>query len=308
MKTDSILGKILQKTGNQKLFDQLTQNLSGSELTSLMLGVFQEKSKRLTPAQVLREFERNRLTQPGKADPLLLMQRELHWLQLAKTKGFEPVLLSPVAPLGSCSVFGKVNQNKIISALRNTEVLADATNMLALKIASEVKKGSKSSLRYAATHRHIRAQQFSNPNFSPHFQIFCLASGAWDRGNYAFEQEELKIHLELILSLLTEKFPKKNLSLKFYLKEKNSPWQDLLESWVGTSLGIPVSFLEDSDNRYYECFQFKVFLDWGENSIDLADGGLVDWTQQLTGNKKHRCLISGIGLELVEKLSLEAAS
>lgn len=308
MKTDPILEKILQKPGNQWLFEQLSQNLSGSELTSLLLGVFQEKTHRLNPSQVLREFDRNRLIQPGNVDPVQLMERELQWLRLAKEKGFEPVLLSPVAPLGSCSVFGKVNQNKVISALRNTEVLADATNMLALKIASEVKKGSKTSLRFSATHRHIRAQQFSNPNFSPHFQIFCMASGALDRGSYSFEKTELENQLGLILSLLTEKFPKNKLSLKFYLKEKNSPWQDRLDSWFGVRWGIPVSFEEDSANHYYDCFQFKVFLELGENVLDLADGGMVNWTQQLTGNKKHRCMISGIGLELVEKLSLGAGS
>jgi hypothetical protein len=31
--------------------------------------------------------------------------------------------------------------------------------------------------------------------------------------------------------------------------------------------------------------------------IEVGDGGFVDWTQQMTGTKKERCLISGIGLD-----------
>lgn len=31
--------------------------------------------------------------------------------------------------------------------------------------------------------------------------------------------------------------------------------------------------------------------------INIGDGGFVDWTQKLLGNKKERCLISGIGLD-----------
>jgi hypothetical protein len=36
--------------------------------------------------------------------------------------------------------------------------------------------------------------------------------------------------------------------------------------------------------------------------INIADGGIVDWVQQLTGNKKLRTIISGVGLELAQKL------
>jgi hypothetical protein len=33
--------------------------------------------------------------------------------------------------------------------------------------------------------------------------------------------------------------------------------------------------------------------------FEIADGGLVDWTQQLLGNHKERMLISGFGLQLL---------
>jgi hypothetical protein len=36
--------------------------------------------------------------------------------------------------------------------------------------------------------------------------------------------------------------------------------------------------------------------------FEIADGGLVDWTQQLLNNKKERFFISGFGLEILNKL------
>jgi len=35
---------------------------------------------------------------------------------------------------------------------------------------------------------------------------------------------------------------------------------------------------------------------------EIADGGFVDWTQRLLGNRKERLLISGFGLELLVKM------
>ena len=32
--------------------------------------------------------------------------------------------------------------------------------------------------------------------------------------------------------------------------------------------------------------------------IELVDGGFVDWTQKLLGNKKERLLITGTGIDL----------
>jgi hypothetical protein len=38
----------------------------------------------------------------------------------------------PVAPLGACAIMGHASQNKVLSALRGTEVVADPTNVMAL--------------------------------------------------------------------------------------------------------------------------------------------------------------------------------
>lgn len=44
------------------------------------------------------------------------------YFENSKQPFYTPVQLSPVAPLGSCSVVATVDQNKVVSAVRGTEV------------------------------------------------------------------------------------------------------------------------------------------------------------------------------------------
>ena len=52
--------------------------------------------------------------------------------------------------------------------------------------------------------------------------------------------------------------------------------------------------VEETDNSYYQGINFKIIVE----GIELVDGGFVDWTQKLLGNKKERLLISGTGIDL----------
>lgn len=71
------------------------------------------------------------------------------------------------------------------------------------------------------------------------------------------------------------------------------------------SAHLPYKIIADetpAENNYYKGIQFKAVVQAGEHEIEIADGGLVDWTQQLLGNNKERCFISGIGFSLLMKL------
>jgi hypothetical protein len=57
-----------------------------------------------------------------------------------------------------------------------------------------------------------------------------------------------------------------------------------------------------ASNNYYKGMQFKMIIEAGGQEMEIADGGYVDWTQQLLENKKERLLISGFGLGLLYKL------
>ena len=196
-------------------------------------------------------------------------------------------------------------QNNIVSGIRGTEIVSDVTNILGLLIASEFQKTNERNtlLRYCTTHRHVRGQYFDNPNYSAHFSVFCMASGGLDPGNYQFEIEQLNEHLSIQFNLVKRRFDEKDLLIRFYIRTHSEHFTSLLKEYVNKLWRDQnVEFKKELENQYYSTIQFKIFLKKDNLEIDLGDGGVVDWTQKLLQNKKHRLFISGIGLELIEKL------
>jgi hypothetical protein len=294
-----------------KIDDDITlaelKGCSLSELNTILLQLFRERTKELSPSVILEQFRSSRFTRPSDIDPIAIRETELAWLKQAKEHEFQPLVLSPLTPLGTCSALGHVDQNNVVSAIRGAEVVSDATNVLALQLADDFKNSSTKGLtkRYSAVHRHVRGQAFANPKFSAHFSAFCLVSGGYDTGNFAFEMNELNRHISLIYDVLKDYFAQEDLEFRFYMK-KNS---EILRSKLAGSDGYiwndkAVEYVEDTDHEYYTLLQFKVFVKTGEVKIDIADGGFVDWTQKLLSNKKHRCMISGIGIELLHRIRL----
>ncbi|MCB0550971.1 MAG: hypothetical protein KDD19_25600 [Phaeodactylibacter sp.] len=300
-----ILEKIHYKLGAGPVLSKLAEELSLSELNTFLLELFRLKARQAEPAHLLRQFSENRFTRPAAVDTLAIRQTELDWLRYARERQFQPLTLSPLAPLATCSAIAHVDQNNVLSAVRGTEVVSDATNVLALQIAQDAKgeRDKNAIFRYATTHRHVRGQAFDNPNFTAHFAVLCLASGGWDSGNYAFELSQLNEHLRLLLNLLLRHFPKEQLFIRFYRKRDADVFMERMENYPnGIWKNLPYEFQDDLEHEYYHLIQSKVFLRLDGSEIDLADGGPVNWTQQLLSNKKHRLFISGIGLELVHKL------
>jgi hypothetical protein len=169
---------VAKRTGYTNLFNDLSEKLPASELNTLLLELFRTRAKKITPAELLRQFEKNRFASPSGVDTINFKEFEIRCLKLAKSKGFIPITLSPLAPFGTCSAVAFVDQNNVVTALRGTEVVSDATNVFAILIARELKKKKDHGIiKYAATHRHVRSQALSNPAFTAHFGIFCLATG-----------------------------------------------------------------------------------------------------------------------------------
>ena len=184
-------------------------------------------------------------------------------------------------------------------------MVSDATNVLALQLASDAKiaPGKEKIGKYATVHRHTRGQAFDNPKFSAHFSTFCMASAGFDLGNLHFEVEHLNHHLNIIYEILANYFSEDQLNLKFYLKSNSEQLRVAITS-AATMIWSDkrVDWVNDQVHSYYQLLQFKVFVKKDGQSFDLADGGFVDWTQKLLQNKKHRCMISGIGIELLHRI------
>jgi hypothetical protein len=62
----------------------------------------------------------------------------------------------------SCSAVALTDQNRVLSALRGTEVVSDPTNVLALECAVRLQANPKVPAHFATSHRVLRAQPVPN--------------------------------------------------------------------------------------------------------------------------------------------------
>jgi hypothetical protein len=300
-----ILDKIKDQTGVD-IVAILAEDLSGSALNSLLLAVFDHKTRQTTPAQLLQLYDLNRFVKPADVHVIQLRLKELNTLQLLAANGFEPLELSPVSLLGTCSVVGTVNQKKIISATRGTEVLSDATNAIAMHIAHQKKVLGNNApmLHYCTTHRHIRTQPLQIKGHTPHFTIACLVTAGKDTGNFSFEKEALTSHVKALQAVLKEVFNIDIKYLKLQLRDGYKEGERLITALFNeVNQHLPVIIDKQSpQNDYYHGIQYKVMIAIAGKEIEIADGGLVTWTQQLLDNRKERLFISGLGIEYLSKI------
>lgn len=305
---------ITRRLGVTDLFEKLTEQIPGSELNSLLLEILQQKTNQISPADLLKSYEENRFVKPVAYDWIPFLEWELELLRFAKDEDFQPLELSPVSPLGTCSALATVHQHKVLSALRGTEVVADATNVLALESSLRrrelLKLNAKSQehVRLCTTHRHIRTQVFDFPGFTPHFKVFCMTTAGRDEGSFKFEKEVLKEHLEFYKQLFKEKLGIESTQVRLILKdllqekEENALFETLQQAISEAFPEMSCTIQKIAKANYYQGLQFKIMLTIGEREFDIADGGFVDWTRQLLNNRKERLLISGLGTELLYKL------
>lgn len=309
----SIIQKVLDRTGHPELL-RVLRDLSGSELNSLLLELFHEKTKTISAPRLLRNYQLNRFVKPAELPVLPLKETEYDLLKIFKASSFEPIELSPVTALGSCSVVAPANQSKILSALRGTEVLADGTNAMALHI-SDLKKRScwvpkfpSDKMRLATIQRHVRTQPITGKGFTPHFKIGCFATSGMDTGNLMFERESMLEHVQLMKRIFENYYKVERMSLRL-LCRTGYPDSFQLAKAVENYLSANISNIRldivdrpEPHTAYYRGLQYKVDIQWKQQTFEIGDGGFVDWTQQLLQNKKERFLISGFGFEFMYRI------
>lgn len=302
---NKLIKKVEAKIGRDNVIDNIVEKISGSELNSFLLELFKKKSSRIKPSTALREYEKNRFGFPSIVDPIKFKKEEVDWLERASIFGFRPIILSPLTPLGTSSTVALVDQNNIVSATRGTEVVSDATNVLALKLAADLRISSNNGInKYCTTHRHVRGQFFTNPAYSAHFGLFCMATSGKDIGDYKFELENLENHLEFYFQMLGERFAKENLLLKIFSQDFEKTYNGKLSQLIYKFITKnSLTFLkEEKPSGYYKDVQFKFYVKHNNIHYDFADGGFVDWTQKLLSNEKLRLLTSASGIELIVKI------
>jgi hypothetical protein len=285
-----------------KTYATLAEELAPSELWSLLLEVFGRRAERRKPAEVLRQWDRDGFTRPAAIDQRTFVEVDSHLLAAAHR--FEAIELSPIAPLGACSAIGLASQNKIVSALRGTEVVSDPTNVLALECARRIRAREAEPIRLATCHRCVRAQPFpKKPGFAPHFRIFCLASAGLEQKDHAFVEGALVEHIETHLAAMDRlaqngyAFPPRSVNILA------TPARGAIADRVAARLGGVDVTRNVLEHAYYDGLRFMVNLAYDSaTSIPFADGGAFDWLEKLTSNKRMVFVASGMGAQLIPTL------
>jgi hypothetical protein len=297
--SDAALRRVLRQTGVD-ILDVLGHQLSGADLTTLLMAAARLRAGHLTPADVLRRYQGDRFTTPATV-PFGDLRRAEDALLAALPAEFEVLTLAPVTPLGTHSVLGTVDQNKVISTIRSTEVAADPTNGLALEAATrrQLDPRADAPVRLAALQRVLRAQQFDGPASFAHFSLLGLVSAGRDTGGFGFEQrfavEQLQVICEAMRAAGAER-------TELRLTTLETRYVPVTEAIRAALSGRPDVWVDEDPDRasgrgYYIGLCFKVFTTIAGQRFEVADGGLVDWTQKLLNNRKERLFISGIGID-----------
>jgi hypothetical protein len=310
----AIVERIRREQAGAELFEALAERLNPSDLQSLLLEVYRARAARQTPAGLLAQYQRNRFVQPSGIDPRLLLEFDRLAFGLAAPL-FQPLELAPVSPLGTTSALAPVDQNSTVATIRNTELVSDSTNALALECALRRRELLRSPaqtherVRLCASHRLLRAQNYERPGALAHFRLFGLCTAGRDEGSYRFEVEalveQIGFYVRLLQALIEQNAPMRG--LRVGLTDFSGKHQAALQNGVIAPLAaqlpnVAVGFDPDraSGRDYYAAVCFYIYIkDQTGTEHVLADGGFTSWTQQLLHNHKERLLISGIGTERV---------
>jgi hypothetical protein len=307
---DRIVGRIEREAGIPGLVSILAERLSPTDLQTLLLEVYRIRSSRIQPSTVLSNFESNRFVQLSAVSPLSL----LRWERIAFShlpRDFEPVALSPVCPLGTNSVVAPVDQGWAVTTARNTEVVSDSTNVLALECSVRrrellrINPKSSDPVHLAASHRLLRAQRYKSPESVAHFSSFALCSAGRDQGNLQFELSALGLHIRFYLTSLRA-FLGPSVPLHVSVADLAANARvELIETQLLSAIQSEFERIDcvfdehrTRGRGYYLdlCFHIHATATSGRR-LELVDGGSVNWTQEFLSNAKERLVISGIGSE-----------
>ena len=196
-----ILARIAAETGVGNLAEILGEGLGASDLQSLLLRVYQARAARIRERELMAASAR-RLLQPSPISARIL--NRFDWAAFESARDFEAVDLSPVVPFGMTRTLGKIDQNNVLTTIRNADVTGDPTPALALECArrrKDAKLRGADPVRLCASQRVIRLQPFDVPGYTPHFRLFGLVSAGRDTGSHTFEIEQLREHIRVYLQL-----------------------------------------------------------------------------------------------------------
>lgn len=278
--------------------EALEHGLPASELRSLLLAVAGRRAAAATPASVMQQWVGDRFVEPSPIDQRRLRRIELQLLDAASA--FEALELSPLAPLGSCTAVAPGSQNRIVSSMRGTEVVADPTHVLALIAAQRLRTDAAAVVKLATAHRCVRAQPVPpGVGFQAHFSLFCMASAGHERAGHGFVVDAIVEQIAVLVSALeTFGLPLPGLRL-LATPQRQHLAQQVADRTHARWPAMTVAH-EGAPPAYYDGLRFMIDgLGTAGERFPLADGGAFDWLQHLASNHKLAFVASGLGTQLL---------
>lgn len=252
--------------------------LDNRTLNTLMLEIFQKRSEKVLPHEVLDKYKKdNQFYCPSKEDLRVINEYNNVFLSLLPKK-YEAIELSPIVPFGSNISFTNLSQKNIATTIKNSEVCSDATTALTLeacKRRQELYRNPETineEVNLATIKKVLRMQRFDyEKGYLQHFSQFAMLSAG--RKKYEFESDKMKEHIESWLKVLLE------------LKK-----QDFLIGNINVGLchiNIIEHFIQNNfvDRKIITANSFSDFDLFKELKIDLPNK-ICDFSE-LSENKKN---------------------
>jgi len=270
-----------------------------------MLSVMKTRAGRADPASTMRRYRTDRFVKAPVVSGAA-MRRVEEAMIAALPPGASEVALAPLVPFGSHAAVAGVDQNRIVSTVRGSEVAADPTFGLALELAQRRSELLASAPRDAtamtaiAFQRVVRAQRFEGPRSFAHFVLGGLVTAGRDVGDHGFETDSVTIHVRhAVSSLLGVGADGVTVVLSDFTGGRLGHVAERVEG-----LGVPgVNVVVDPDRTrarsYYTDYAIEVTARFGDVELEVGDGGLVDWSQKLLANGKERMMTSGLSVERI---------
>ncbi len=275
--------------------EALLRTLNPIELRTILADVARSRASDQTPADLIKRWREDKLLEPSMLDPREALPITAK-LWEAVPPEFVGVTLSQLTSLGSGIHLGGLGQNRVVTTMRGTEVLADPKHGLALE-ASRRRRNGHSRVHLATHARCTHAWDHSEE--SSHELRFALVSSAPDGGGLSTEADLLDLHLDYWREIMGTVVPRGRIELTVW----DSTLAGLIEA-RGTRDGVIVVEGTSDERRPWRnpyttaAFRFVVDGD-GDEPHEVGDGGFVTWTQALTRNRKDRCLVSGVSVDAI---------
>ena len=275
--------------------EALLRTLNPIELRTILADVARSRASDQTPADLIKRWREDKLLEPSMLDPREALPITAKLWEVVPPE-FVGVTLSQLTSLGSGIHLGGLGQNRVVTTMRGTEVLADPKHGLALE-ASRRRRNGHSRVHLATHARCTHAWDHSEE--SSHELRFALVSSAPDGGGLSTEADLLDLHLDYWREIMGTVVPRGRIELTVW----DSTLAGLIEA-RGTRDGVIVVDSASDERRPWRnpyttaAFRFVVDGD-GDEPHEVGDGGFVTWTQALTRNRKDRCLVSGVSVDAI---------